>query len=252
MKVIAAIAEKGGVGKTAIACVVAAGLRLAGARVLVVGLDIQPAAAAVFALPHPGVSGVAQLLLGEEVQPVAGHLDVEVLSGGPALDGGDIRALRSDELRFGLQRLADRYDAVVIDVAPVILHLHRLALDAADLALVISDAQCMESLASLAKLIGEIATAKQRQAYSPGEVIPVINKVNRSHTLDCQLADQVAERYGADHTIIEIPHANIVPTAIARRRPEMALNAHSPVQQPFRQLIAQAGQLIVRSPEWSG
>lgn len=275
MKIIASIAEKGGVGKTAIACIVAAGLRLAGARVLLVALDVQTAGAAImvrhatatsvaasaagalspsavasFAGPAsavPATATTARLLLGEDITPLPGHLGIDVLCGGPALDGGDIRALRSDELRFGLQRLADRYDAVVIDVAPVMLHLHRLALDAADLALVIGDAHSGESMASLAKLMAEIETARSRRATVPEVVIPVINKVNRLHALDVQVVDRITSCYGATHTIIEIPETAMIPKAIALRRPEVALRTTSPARLPLQELVMHAGQLIARS-----
>jgi chromosome partitioning protein len=247
MKIIAAVAEKGGVGKTAIACIVAAGLRLAGARVLMVVMDIQIGGAAAFLRNQPPVSGTAALLLGEAVAPDVGHLGIAVLSGGPALDGGDIRSLRSDELRFALLRLADHYDAVVIDVAPVILHLHRLALEAADLALVITDALSTESMDSMTKLIGEIETARERRATVPELVVPVINKMTRAHALDRHLADQIVRRYGATHTILEIPHTTIIPKAIALRQPELALTAVSPACRPLQELVVLAGQLIVRS-----
>jgi chromosome partitioning protein len=244
VKVIAAVAEKGGVGRTALSCILAAGLSQAGARVLLIVLDVHAAGAAVFLHQDAPTAGADQLLLGGAVDARSGHLGVHVLAGGPALDGGDIRALRSDELRFALQRVSHRYDAVVLDAAPVLLHLQRLALEAADLALVITDAQSHESISGLARVMAEIATARSRQAPVPGLVIPVVNKVDRRHALDGQLADLVSRRYGADHQVVEIPAATVVPQALAQRRPELALNAHSPAQAALFSLVRCAGQLI--------
>ncbi len=74
MKVIAAVAEKGGVGRTALSCILAAGLSQAGARVLMVVLDVHAAGAAVFLAPPADATGAAQLLLGSEVDAQVGHL----------------------------------------------------------------------------------------------------------------------------------------------------------------------------------
>jgi cellulose biosynthesis protein BcsQ len=217
--------------------------------VLLVVLDVHAAGAAVFLHQPTDGAGTAQLLLGSEVSACAGHLGVHVLGGGPALDGGDIRALRSDELRFALQRVSHRYDAVVIDAAPVLLHLQRLALEAADLALVITDAQSHESISGLDRVMAEIDTARDRQAPVPGLVIPVVNKVDRRHALDGQLADLVVSRHGARHQVIEIPTATVVPQALAQRRPELALNAHSPARAALYALVTRAGQLIAEDEQ---
>ncbi len=175
---------------------------------------------------------------------------MHLLGGGPALDdGGDIRALRSDELRFALQRVSRRYDAVVLDAAPVLLHLQRLALEAADLALVITDAQSHESVSGLDRVMAEIDTARSRQAAVPGLVIPVVNKVDRRHALDGELADLVAARHGARHQVIEIPTATVVPQALAQRRPELALHAPSPARAALFALVARAGQLIAEGEQ---
>jgi chromosome partitioning protein len=249
MKVIATVSEKGGVGRTALSCILAAGLSQAGARVLLVALDVHDGAAAVI-LQRPGdAAGAAQLLLGGEADACPGHLGIHVLSGGPALDGGDIRALRSDELRFALQRVRPRYDAVVIDAAPVLLHLQRLALEAADLALVISDAQSHESISGLDRVMAEIDTARSRQAAVPGLVVPVINKVDRRHALDGQLAALVASRHGARHQVVEVPAAALVPQALAQRRPEQALNVGNPARAALFALVTRAGQLIAAAEQ---
>jgi cellulose biosynthesis protein BcsQ len=249
VKVIAAVAEKGGVGRTALSCILAAGLSQAGARVLMVVLDVHVAGAAVFLPPPVDTAGAAELLLGGEVRARAGHLGVHVLGGGAALDGGDIRALRSDELRFALQRVQHHYDAVVVDAAPVLLHLQRLALEAADLALVITDAQSHESINGLARVMAEIDTARSRQAPVPGLVIPVVNKVDRRHALDGQLADLVIRSHGARHEVIEIPTASVVPQALAQRRPELALNTQSPARAALFALVTRAGQLIAEGEQ---
>ncbi len=244
MKVIAAVAEKGGVGRTALSCILSAGLSQAGARVLHLVLDVHAGGATVLLGDGAPSTGAAELLRGQEAAVRMGHLGVHVLGGGAELDGGDIRALRSDELRFALQRVAPHYDAVVIEAAPVLLHLQRLALEAADLALVITDAQSFESIGGLARVLDEIAIARQRQAPVPGVVIPVVNKVDRRHALDAQLADLVVSRHGAGQGVIEVPAAAIVPQALAQRRPELALTAPSPARAALYALVLRAGQLI--------
>lgn len=243
MKVIIAIAEKGGVGKTTLACIVAAGLAKAGLRVLLLGLDVQVSSAAVFLKTVPATSGSAALLLGQQPEPMPGHLGVQVLTGGPALDGGDIRTRHPDELRFMLEPYRSRFDAVVIDVAPVMQHLHQLALEAADMALVVTDAQSTESITGLGKVMREIQVAQSRGRHVPQLTIPVVNKVNRRLALDTQLANSVRHKYGPQYTVVELPATTVLPRAIARKRPEAALSDESPAREALIQLVAAARSL---------
>ncbi len=244
MRTIVSIAEKGGVGKTTIACVIAAGLARQGQRVLVVGLDVQVSSAAVFLGAVPSSSSSAALLLGQQPEPQIGHLGVQVLSGGPALDGSEVRACPRDELRAALQAFRSRFDVVVVDVAPVMQHLHQLALEAADLALVVTDAQSTESITGLGKVMREIQVASERGRHSPALTIPVINKVNRRLALDTQLANSVRQKYGGQFTVIEVPATTVLPRAIARKRPEAALTEDSPAREPLGQLLRAAAAAI--------
>lgn len=244
MKVITSIAEKGGVGKTTIACIVAAGLAQAGKRVLLVGLDVQISSASRFLKQVPPESGSYKLVMGQEVTPVEGHLGVHLLTGGKQLDGADVRNLHPDDLRFALQKLSSQYDAVVVDVAPVITHLHRLALETTDIALIISDAQSDESVGGMAAVINEIAKAKERNRYVPQMVIPVVNRVNRRNGLDSQMADLVRTRYGKAHRVVEIPVSTVIAKALVKRAPERALLEDSPAREPLKELLTLlAGQL---------
>lgn len=239
IQVIVSIAEKGGVGKTTLACLITAAAARAGRRVLLIGLDIQAASAGVFLLKGaPGAQGTsADLLMGRTVVPAAGHLGVSVLAGGPGLDGAEIRAAHADELRFALSRLHG-YDLAVIDVAPVLQHLHRLALDAADAVVAVSDASSTESMAGLAKVLAEIDTARSRGRHVPGRVVMVANKVTRT-ALARQVVGALRQAH-PDVRLIEIPQTTAIATAIAARHPEDALTGH-PGAEGVQALIAALG-----------
>jgi chromosome partitioning protein len=237
MKTITFLAEKGGVGKTTLASVVATAIAKTGATVLVLAFDIQGAAASVLldeALPR--TSGAAALLTGQPAEPVEGRHGIMVLTGGQDLDSGIVRQVRHDELRFALEKIQDAVDVVVIDCGPVLRHLHRLALDAADVAVIVTDTSA-ESQAGLARVLREIQTSRQRGTHAPRELLVVANKVAPRTTHDQVMLDEIRKSaQGAGASMIEIPHTTAIPSAIDSRRPEAAMTGN-PAATALRALV---------------
>ncbi len=238
MKTITFLAEKGGVGKTTLASVVATSLADAGSAVLVIAFDIQGAAASVLldeALPR--ASGAAALITGALAEPIEGRHGIMVLTGGQDLDSGMVRQVRHDELRFALAKLGAAVDVVIIDCGPVLRHLHRLALDAADVAVIVTDTSA-ESQAGLARVLREIQTSRSRGTHAPHQLIVAANKVAPRTTHDQVMLDEIrkaAQQAGA--AMIEIPHTTAIPSAIDSRRPEAAL-AGNPAALALQALVA--------------
>lgn len=237
MKTITFLAEKGGVGKTTLASVVATSVAATGARVLVIAFDIQGASASVL-LEHalPRTSGAAALLTGQPAEPVEGRHGIMVLTGGQDLDSGIVRQVRHDELRFALEKIQEAVDVVIIDCGPVLRHLHRLALDAADIAVIVTDTSA-ESQAGLARVLREIHTSRQRGTHAPRQLIVAANKIAARTTHDQVMLDEIRKSaLAAGASMIEIPHTTAIPSAIDSRRPEAAM-AGNPASQALSALV---------------
>ena len=241
MKTIVSIAEKGEVGKTTIACVVAAGLARQGQRVLMVGPSMSrsppPRSSSARCPPPRARRPCCWASSPSRSAATSGCMCSRAARRSMASRCAPARARRCAR---ALQAYRGRFDCVVVDVAPVMQHLHQLALEAADLALVVTDAQSTESITGLGKVMREIQVASERGRHSPGTTIPVINKVNRRLALDTQLANSVRQKYGGQYTVIEVAATTVLPRAIARKRPEAALTEDSAAREPLGQLLKAA------------
>lgn len=131
---IAVAGRKGGVGKTTITCGIASILASQKNRVLVVDLDPQSNTAFVMGA-DPTNPGTAQLLTGKMPQSLKVAENLYVLPGGPDLMSHPIQACDREELAYTVNQLD--FDVVLFDCPPGNEHLERLALKAADTALVI-------------------------------------------------------------------------------------------------------------------
>ena len=124
MRKIAIALTKGGVGKTTTAVNLAAGLALAGQRVLLVDVDTQGQSARSLGLQP--AAGLAELAAGEatpEQVITPARPNLWLLGGGRALANLKRLITRKDfggeqTLAEALAPLEDRYDFVVLDTAP--------------------------------------------------------------------------------------------------------------------------------------
>jgi chromosome partitioning protein len=182
-KRIALAARKGGVGKTTICCGIASLLAARGHRTLVVDLDPQSNAA--FALgADPGARGTVEALLGHPVLPQRADDNLWVYAGGPALQGHDISALDSEELRDLSDRLD--YDFILFDCPPSSEALERLGVVAADLALVIVDAHPFAMMGA-SRVLEVISQRRIRHRPVPGSVALVQSRIDLRRSLDRDL-----------------------------------------------------------------
>jgi chromosome partitioning protein len=124
MRRIAIALSKGGVGKSTTAVSVAAGLALAGIRVLLIDTDTQGQVSGMLGR-HPAV-GLAELLAGEQSPEdaiVEARPRLGLLAGGRALAGSKRLIDRKDfggeqTLGEALVPLEGRYDYIILDTAP--------------------------------------------------------------------------------------------------------------------------------------
>jgi chromosome partitioning protein len=124
MRKIAVALSKGGVGKTTTAVSLAAGLAMAGQRVLLIDVDTQGQAGKALGLPKS--PGLTELITGETPPSqtlVLARERLWVLGGGKALAGLKRLIARKDfggerTLAEGLSHLEDQFDYVILDTAP--------------------------------------------------------------------------------------------------------------------------------------
>lgn len=144
MRTVAVLNQKGGVGKTTVTLGLASAAAAAGQRVLVADLDPQAASTWVLGRdPGAGAPSLADLLSAEPtaaavraaVVTSAWSDAVHVLPADPSLQGLESGPLK--RLRRVLDRVADAYDAVLVDCPPSLGTLTRSALTASRHALVV-------------------------------------------------------------------------------------------------------------------
>lgn len=126
-KIYTLVNQKGGVGKTTTTINLAAYLAKAGQRVLVVDLDPQANATSCLGVDKLSVeNSTYEALLGDEdVFPyilLNERLQLSLLPSAPALAGAEVELVdelaRESRLRRAVQRVAKRYDYVLIDCPP--------------------------------------------------------------------------------------------------------------------------------------
>lgn len=126
-KIYTLVNQKGGVGKTTTTINLAAYMAKAGQRVLVVDLDPQANATSCLGVDKLSVeNSTYEALLGDEdVFPyilLNERLQLSLLPSAPALAGAEVELVdelaRESRLRRAVQRVAKRYDYVLIDCPP--------------------------------------------------------------------------------------------------------------------------------------
>jgi chromosome partitioning protein len=188
---IAIAARKGGVGKTTVACGLASVFAQQGHRVLVLDLDPQSNAAYVLGT-DPTAPGVAELLLGTAPLPLEAAPYLQVLPGGPNLTGHHIQSLDPEDLADAVADLD--YDVLIYDCPPGVEYLERLALVAADVALVCTDAHPLAVMGA-GRVLNELKQRSQKKRKSPQRWAIVLTRIDLRRSMDQALDQQLSEAY---------------------------------------------------------
>jgi len=188
---IAVAARKGGVGKTTIACGVASVLAKQGRKVLVVDLDPQSNAAYALGV-DPTAPGTAELLMGNQANPLEANPGLYVLPGGPNLTNQTIQSLHPEDLADLVKVMP--YDAVVLDCPPGNESLERLGLVAAQATLVVTNAHPF-AIMGANRVMGILESYRNRERRGPQQWALVLSQVDERRALDKELPAQLVQRY---------------------------------------------------------
>ena len=188
---IAVAARKGGVGKTTIACGVASVLAKQGRKVLVVDLDPQSNAAYALGV-DPTAPGTAELLMGNQANPLEANPGLYVLPGGPNLTNQTIQSLHPEDLADLVKVMP--YDAVVLDCPPWNESLERLGLVAAQATLVVTNAHPF-AIMGANRVMGILESYRNRERRGPQQWALVLSQVDERRALDKELPAQLVQRY---------------------------------------------------------
>jgi chromosome partitioning protein len=195
---IAVAARKGGVGKTTVACGLASVLANLGRRVLVVDLDPQSNAGYLLGT-DPTAPGTAELLSGNSPTPLEAGLGLYVLPGGPDLTGHNIQALDPEDLADAVAPLD--YDVLIFDCPPGVEYLERLALVAANVALVCTDAHPLAVMGA-GRVLSELKLRQQKGRKGASRWALVLSKIDLRRSMDQALDKQLALAYPSIERLI--------------------------------------------------
>ena len=185
--------RKGGVGKSALTASLASYFIREGRGVLIVDLD--PQGNVTFGLGgEPGSRGAAELLKGEEIEPVLLHEQLHILAGGPELNSVEVSSLEPEALRDALDEHPSAQDVVIFDLPPYSEHLERLGLVAADQALIPVVAHPF-AISGAARISSLIEARQARRRPGPSRYALVQSMIDLRRNLDKTLQESLSELF---------------------------------------------------------
>ncbi len=191
-RIVTVATEKGGVGKTTIACGIAS--ILASRRLSTVLIDLDPQGNAGHGL-GADLAGpaAADLVLRRPVAPqtIATHLSV--LVGGPALRSADVQAAHPDDLGVAVAALAQGLVAIVIDTPPGDMRLVQLGLCAAHAVVIPIEAHPFSVQAGLR--ISEQVRRFEERGRTPPAIVLVMSALDTRRRDDRDLERLLEARF---------------------------------------------------------
>ena len=187
---IAVAGRKGGVGKTTISCGLASLLAHQQKKVLVVDLDPQSNVA--FALgSNPSYPGAAELILGRSPELLSINPYLDILPGGE-LDNPKVRMAHPEDLADAIASYS--HDVFIFDCPPGIEHFERLALVAADAALIVANAHPL-AIMGAGRVINELRQYQEKGRKVAQKYAIVQSLIDKRRSLDKNLESVLKDLY---------------------------------------------------------
>lgn len=246
--VIAITNQKGGVGKTTLACSLLSGLHQRGQRVLGVDLDPQGSLGFCLGLDIENCATVYDVMKGSrKIRDVVTSSECgDILPSNILLSAAELefnRPGREFLLKTQLAELQDEYDYIIIDTPPALNVLTINAYVAAD-HLVIPMAPEILSLLGVAQIRETIDTVRRCYNSRLNILGVVLNKYNQRFTLNrevLEMAEQIAAQLGT--RVFQSKIRAGVAVAEAPAHGESVLD-YAPSSKPTADLQALIGEIV--------
>jgi len=248
-RVIAISNQKGGSGKTTTAVHLATALRKLNKRVLLVDLDGQGNATTYLGLQKGG-GLLLDMLLGRlplEAVVEQSEFGVDVIAGGPALEGIDVvlyaekMATGAHQLKLHLDRATNRWDFVLIDCPPNLGIATASALLAASEVLIPVQTEGM-AVEGVGRLCENIEEVKQlNKSLRIVGVLPCMSSARES--LSQEVEALLKKHFGRLVFSVAIKRNTRVAQSYTARRP---MHIHDPKHETVKQYDTVARELIAR------
>lgn len=234
-KIIAFANQKGGIGKTTSAVNVAAGLGLLGKRVLLADLDPQGNTTSAVGVNKRSIKASSYDVLiartpCEQAITDTGYKGLHILPANMNLAGAEFELVSADSrearLRDALNKVADRYDYIIIDCPPSLGILTINALAAADG--VVIPMQCeyfaLEGLSQLSMTIRQV-----KKLYNPTLDITgiIITMFNGRLNLSLSVLEELKKYYRDRIFATPVPRAVRLSEAPSYGKPIQYYDKHS-------------------------
>ena len=185
--------RKGGVGKSTTAVHLAHGLALTGQRILLVDLDPQGNAGTMLGIKG---DGLAKFLDGDG-GPEEVRKNLDILTGSRALAGSVKEITRRDYgqekvLSDAIDRVAERYDHIIIDTAPSLSILTANAMFCASFLLVPVTPEVLAA-EGLQEMMEEVATAQKHTNIEMRWILPTM--VDNRKSMTGRLLESLGRHY---------------------------------------------------------
>lgn len=185
---IAVASRKGGVGKSSVTAGLASLFVDDGYSVLTVDLDPQSNLAFMLGV-DPTAPGTAELLAGEEPDPLEVQEGFYVFPGGPNLSRQDIARLDPEDLADALEAW-EGFDIILFDCPPGSQHLERLGIVAATKALVVTNAHPM-AIVGAGRVLEDLEARFQKKRRGPQDWAIIANMIDARRSLDKQVTEML-------------------------------------------------------------
>jgi chromosome partitioning protein len=246
-RIVAISNQKGGSGKTTTAVHLAAALKAAGKKVLLVDLDGQGNATTYMGVPKDGVQ-LREMLAGrvsidDVIQESA--FGIDVMAGGPGIEGIDVvlylekKETGAHQLRRHLLRVAGRYDFILCDCPPNLGMATASGLIAASEVLipVQTEGMALEGVGRLCENIEEIKTVNTGL-----EIIGVLPCMYRStESVSQEVESALRKHFGKLVFSVTIKRNADVPKSYLKQKP-----LDGPRHEIVKQYATVAKELIAR------
>lgn len=188
---IAVVAGKGGTGKTTISTQLASVFSVSGKKTTVVDLD--PQADSTFALGGDfEQAGVVELLTGKSYEPQAVSDNLYLISGSDDVQGHAVSRLAPESLFDAVGNVNE--EVFIFDCPPKMEHIERLALIAADVALLAINAHPF-AVKGAGGLIAEINDRIEKDRIGAKRVAIVMSQLDKRRSLDKDLPERLGEMF---------------------------------------------------------